>query len=129
MASLLEPESPSPSIYIPEEWSEAADSIAYDSVTSPPPIALICGAKNSGKTTFSRYLLNVLLQRSMLSLSQLVFEVVVGFIFFFSVNCYMCFFEYVWILFKRTYISLLLSNRTIFFFFLNFLVECSPFTT
>ncbi|XP_062169545.1 polynucleotide 5'-hydroxyl-kinase NOL9 [Alnus glutinosa] len=63
MASLLEPESPSPSIYIPEEWSEAADSIAYDSVTSPPPIALICGAKNSGKTTFSRYLLNVLLQR------------------------------------------------------------------
>jgi polynucleotide 5'-hydroxyl-kinase GRC3/NOL9 len=69
MASLLEPESPSPSIYIPEEWSEAADSIGYDSVTSPPPIALICGAKNSGKTTFSRYLLNVLLERSMLSLS------------------------------------------------------------
>lgn len=63
MASLLEPESPSPSIYIPEEWSDAADSIAYDSVTSPPPIALICGAKNSGKTTFSRYLLNVLLKR------------------------------------------------------------------
>lgn len=63
MASLLEPESSSPSVHIPEEWSEAANSIAYDSVTSPPPIALICGAKNTGKTTFSRYLVNVLLQR------------------------------------------------------------------
>ena len=64
MASLIEPESPSPDIYIPKEWSEAADSIAYDSVTSPPPIALVCGAKNCGKTTFSRSLLNILLQRS-----------------------------------------------------------------
>lgn len=63
MTSLIEPESPSPDIYIPKEWSEAADSIAYDSVTSPPPIALVCGAKNCGKTTFSRYLLNILLQR------------------------------------------------------------------
>ncbi|XP_023902311.1 polynucleotide 5'-hydroxyl-kinase NOL9 isoform X3 [Quercus suber] len=63
MASLIEPETPSENIYIPEEWSDAADSIAYDSVTSPPPIALVCGAKNSGKTTFSRYLLNILLQR------------------------------------------------------------------
>lgn len=55
--------SPSPSIYIPQEWSEAADRIAYDSVTSPPPISFICGPKNSGKTTFSRHLLNTLLQR------------------------------------------------------------------
>ncbi|XP_058179300.1 polynucleotide 5'-hydroxyl-kinase NOL9 [Rhododendron vialii] len=64
MASLTESEeSPSPKIFIPEEWSEAAESIAYDSITSPPPVALICGAKNSGKTTFSRHLLNILLQR------------------------------------------------------------------
>ncbi|XP_057514959.1 polynucleotide 5'-hydroxyl-kinase NOL9 [Actinidia eriantha] len=63
MAPFSETECPSPSIFIPEEWSEAADAVAYDSSTSPPPVALICGAKNSGKTTFSRHLLNVLLQR------------------------------------------------------------------
>ncbi|XP_028781687.1 polynucleotide 5'-hydroxyl-kinase NOL9 [Neltuma alba] len=63
MASLSDNENSSPNIYIPEEWSEAVDSIAYDSATSPPPIAFICGPKNCGKTTFSRYLLNVLLQR------------------------------------------------------------------
>ncbi|KAE8670783.1 Polynucleotide 5'-hydroxyl-kinase NOL9 [Hibiscus syriacus] len=63
MASMLEPGSSTSNIYLPEEWSEAADSIAYDSVTSPPPLSLICGAKNSGKTTLSRHLLNVLLQR------------------------------------------------------------------
>ncbi|KAL5747313.1 hypothetical protein ACOSP7_024310 [Xanthoceras sorbifolium] len=56
-------ENSSPDIYIPQEWSDAADSIAYDSNTSPPPIALICGAKNCGKTTFSRHLVNILLQR------------------------------------------------------------------
>ncbi|KAL5544314.1 hypothetical protein UlMin_008098 [Ulmus minor] len=61
MASKLEGEQPE--LYISEEWMEAADTIAYDSETSPPPIVFICGAKNSGKTTFSRYLLNVLLQR------------------------------------------------------------------
>ncbi|KAJ9163683.1 hypothetical protein P3X46_023324 [Hevea brasiliensis] len=63
MASISETEDPSPTIHIPEEWSKAADTIAYDSTTSSPPIALICGAKNSGKTTFSRHLLNILLQR------------------------------------------------------------------
>lgn len=52
--------SPSPDIYIPEQWSEAAGSIAD---SSTPPITLICGAKNCGKTIFSRYLLNVLLHR------------------------------------------------------------------
>ncbi|XP_061373520.1 polynucleotide 5'-hydroxyl-kinase NOL9-like isoform X1 [Gastrolobium bilobum] len=50
--------SPSPDIYIPKQWSEAADAILYSSM---PPIAFICGAKNCGKTTFSRHLLNVLL--------------------------------------------------------------------
>lgn len=64
MAAFSEAEAPSPNIYISEEWSEAADAIAYDSVTSPPPVVLVCGAKNCGKTTFSRYLLNILLQRS-----------------------------------------------------------------
>ncbi|CAK9141415.1 unnamed protein product [Ilex paraguariensis] len=63
MAWFSETEAQSPNIIIPDEWSNAADTIAYDSITSPPPIALICGAKNSGKTTFSRHLLNVLLQR------------------------------------------------------------------
>ncbi|XP_044484586.1 polynucleotide 5'-hydroxyl-kinase NOL9 [Mangifera indica] len=58
-----EAENQSPGIYIPEQWSEAADSIAYESNTSPPPIALICGAKNCGKTTFSRHLVNNLLRR------------------------------------------------------------------
>ncbi|XP_015578649.1 polynucleotide 5'-hydroxyl-kinase NOL9 isoform X1 [Ricinus communis] len=56
-------EASSPSIHIPQEWSEAANTIAYDSPTSPLPVSLICGAKNCGKTTFSRYLLNTLLQR------------------------------------------------------------------
>lgn len=63
MASFGEDESPVVEIVIPEEWSNAADTIAYDSVTSPPPVAFVCGPKNSGKTTFSRHLLNVLLQR------------------------------------------------------------------
>ncbi|KAK7259121.1 hypothetical protein RIF29_24719 [Crotalaria pallida] len=54
-------ENPSPEIHIPEHWSEAVESIAYGGSTQTPPIAVICGAKNCGKTTFSRYLLNVLL--------------------------------------------------------------------
>ncbi|CBI15311.3 unnamed protein product, partial [Vitis vinifera] len=41
----------------------SCETIAYDSVTSPPPVALVCGAKNCGKTAFSRHLLNILLQR------------------------------------------------------------------
>ncbi|KAK3211211.1 hypothetical protein Dsin_015917 [Dipteronia sinensis] len=56
-------ENPSLDTYIPQQWTEAGDSITYDSNTSPPPIALICGAKNYGKTTFSRHLVNILLQR------------------------------------------------------------------
>lgn len=63
MASVSETEDPSPTIYIPDEWSEAADAIAFNSPTSTAPIVLICGAKNCGKTTFSRYLLNILLRR------------------------------------------------------------------
>ncbi|KAI6682942.1 hypothetical protein NL676_028855 [Syzygium grande] len=60
---MAETEAPSPAIHIPDEWSVAADAIAYGSVAPPPPTALVCGAKNCGKTTFSRHLLNVLLQR------------------------------------------------------------------
>ncbi|XP_031102332.1 polynucleotide 5'-hydroxyl-kinase NOL9 [Ipomoea triloba] len=63
MASALENEIPSPDIIIPNEWSDAADTIAYDSVTLPPPVSFICGPKNCGKTTFSRHLLHVLLNR------------------------------------------------------------------
>ncbi|GAB2269908.1 hypothetical protein Dimus_004826 [Dionaea muscipula] len=54
---------PSSTIFIPDSWANAADSIVYDSITSPPPIALVCGPKNSGKTTFSRHLLNTFLLR------------------------------------------------------------------
>jgi polynucleotide 5'-hydroxyl-kinase GRC3/NOL9 len=47
----------SPDIYIPEQWSKAANFIIS---SSTPPIILICGPANSGKATFSRYLLNLL---------------------------------------------------------------------
>lgn len=56
-------ETPSPNIEIPKEWSDVAKYIAHESTTSSPPIVLICGAKNTGKTTFSRYLLNIFLLR------------------------------------------------------------------
>ncbi|KAL8159827.1 hypothetical protein V2J09_001364 [Rumex salicifolius] len=56
-------EAPSPSIHIPADWSEAADFIASDSIGCLAPVSIICGPKNSGKTTFSRYLLNTLLLR------------------------------------------------------------------
>lgn len=49
-----------PDIYIPQQWSQAANSIT----SSPtPPITFVCGASNCGKSTFSRNLLNVLLTR------------------------------------------------------------------
>ncbi|XP_057251206.1 polynucleotide 5'-hydroxyl-kinase NOL9 [Beta vulgaris subsp. vulgaris] len=52
-----------PNINISQEWSDAADDITNDSTTSLPPVVFICGAKNSGKTTFSRHLLNTFLLR------------------------------------------------------------------
>ncbi|XP_042002168.1 polynucleotide 5'-hydroxyl-kinase NOL9-like [Salvia splendens] len=61
MAAASETESPSPQILIPNEWSTAADLIACGAVSFP--IAFVCGPKNSGKTTFARHLVNVLLQR------------------------------------------------------------------
>ncbi|XP_065003146.1 polynucleotide 5'-hydroxyl-kinase NOL9 isoform X2 [Musa acuminata AAA Group] len=48
---------------IPEIWEEAADSITNDSSSCLPPITLVCGPGNSGKSTFSRLLLNTLLHR------------------------------------------------------------------
>ncbi|KAJ0977933.1 hypothetical protein J5N97_013407 [Dioscorea zingiberensis] len=48
---------------IPPSWEKAAESIARRGSTAPPPIAVICGPKNSGKSTFSRYLINTLLPR------------------------------------------------------------------
>ncbi|PHT47800.1 Polynucleotide 5'-hydroxyl-kinase NOL9 [Capsicum baccatum] len=63
MASVGSGELQSANIFIPQEWSDAADTISYDSNTSPAPVALVCGPKNSGKTTLSRLLVNVLLQR------------------------------------------------------------------
>ncbi|KAK1264373.1 Polynucleotide 5'-hydroxyl-kinase NOL9 [Acorus gramineus] len=60
------PSSPSierPTVFIPDAWAEKADAIAYHCETSPPPVTLICGAKNTGKSTFSRHLLNTLLTR------------------------------------------------------------------
>ncbi|GMH16825.1 hypothetical protein Nepgr_018666 [Nepenthes gracilis] len=63
MNSISKFEYASSKIHIPESWSNAVDSIAYNSVTSTSPIVLVCGPKNSGKTTFSRLLLNTLLLR------------------------------------------------------------------
>uniref|UniRef100_A0A7N0V291 Uncharacterized protein n=1 Tax=Kalanchoe fedtschenkoi TaxID=63787 RepID=A0A7N0V291_KALFE len=60
-AALSENEGLAPAITISSEWVEEAAKIAYDSVATP--VTVVCGAKNCGKTTFSRYLLNVLLQR------------------------------------------------------------------
>ncbi|RLN24816.1 polynucleotide 5' [Panicum miliaceum] len=45
------------------EWEEAAQAVAYDSCTWPPPIAAVCGPGNSGKSAFSRLLLNTLITR------------------------------------------------------------------
>ncbi|URE14087.1 Pre-mRNA cleavage complex II protein Clp1 [Musa troglodytarum] len=44
-------------VIIPLDWAEVAEEISRAS--SPPPVVFICGPKNSGKSTFSRYLLNV----------------------------------------------------------------------
>ncbi|KZV26532.1 hypothetical protein F511_18884 [Dorcoceras hygrometricum] len=55
-------ETPSSSIIIPQEWSDATDSIV-NSFSSNPPIAVVCGPNNCGKTTFSLNLVNLLLER------------------------------------------------------------------
>ncbi|KAF8660532.1 hypothetical protein HU200_057635 [Digitaria exilis] len=45
------------------EWEEAAEAVAYDSCTWPPPIVAVCGPGNCGKSAFSRLLLNTLIAR------------------------------------------------------------------
>jgi polynucleotide 5'-hydroxyl-kinase GRC3/NOL9 len=45
------------------EWEEAAEAVAYDSCTWPPPVVAVCGPGNSGKSAFSRLLLNTLIDR------------------------------------------------------------------
>uniref|UniRef100_A0A0D3ENK9 Uncharacterized protein n=1 Tax=Oryza barthii TaxID=65489 RepID=A0A0D3ENK9_9ORYZ len=45
------------------EWEEAAEAVAYDSCTWPPPVVAVCGPGNSGKSAFSRLLLNTLVGR------------------------------------------------------------------
>uniref|UniRef100_A0A0A9GJ38 Uncharacterized protein n=1 Tax=Arundo donax TaxID=35708 RepID=A0A0A9GJ38_ARUDO len=45
------------------EWEEAAEAVAYDSCTWRPPVVAVCGPGNSGKSAFSRLLLNTLLAR------------------------------------------------------------------
>lgn len=70
-----ETDSLSPKIFIPEEWSNTAETIANGSVASP--IVLVCGAKNSGKTIFSRHLLNVLLGRYFIDVVTFFYSFVV----------------------------------------------------
>jgi len=45
------------------EWEEAAQAVAYDSCTWPPPIVAVCGPGKSGKSAFSRIMLNTLIAR------------------------------------------------------------------
>ncbi|KAK9116970.1 hypothetical protein Sjap_015917 [Stephania japonica] len=54
---------PQRTLVIPEVWSQAVASIVYDSTTSLAPVTVVCGAKNSGKSTFCRFLLNNVIQR------------------------------------------------------------------
>ncbi|KAI0515536.1 hypothetical protein KFK09_008201 [Dendrobium nobile] len=56
-------QSPLPRNLISPSWEAAADNIAYDSTSFPPPITFICGPANCGKSSFSRLLLNTLLKR------------------------------------------------------------------
>ncbi|KAK9068658.1 hypothetical protein SSX86_012773 [Deinandra increscens subsp. villosa] len=61
MSLVMEVEEENNDMYIPKQWSEAADAIAHGG--SNTLTAFICGPKNSGKSTFSRHLLHVLLRR------------------------------------------------------------------
>ena len=64
-------------VEISQEWSDAANSILNTSPASLIQVVFICGAKNSGKTTFSRYLLNTFLTKFVLSLLLPFFHFVI----------------------------------------------------
>ncbi|XP_047061046.1 polynucleotide 5'-hydroxyl-kinase NOL9-like [Lolium rigidum] len=49
-----------PEVLVPPDWASAAALISSD---IPPPVVLVCGPANSGKSTFSRLLINSLLPR------------------------------------------------------------------
>ncbi|CAN6453768.1 unnamed protein product [Victoria cruziana] len=48
-------------IVVPQHWSSAAETVS--SHRGNPPIVVVCGPKNSGKSTFARFLINTLLTR------------------------------------------------------------------
>ncbi|RIB01505.1 hypothetical protein C2G38_2230616 [Gigaspora rosea] len=49
-------------LQLSDSWSKAANQLANDVINyNVPPIAIICGHRNVGKSTFARYLLNNLL--------------------------------------------------------------------
>ncbi|CAL5050719.1 unnamed protein product [Urochloa decumbens] len=56
------PSSPAPrtEAVVPQDWASAVTLVSSDPT---PPIVVVCGPKNSGKSTFSRILLNALLPR------------------------------------------------------------------
>ncbi|KAG2586533.1 hypothetical protein PVAP13_5NG120816 [Panicum virgatum] len=56
------PSSPAPrtEAVIPPDWASAVTLVSSHST---PPVVVVCGPKNSGKSTFSRILLNALLPR------------------------------------------------------------------
>lgn len=51
-------------IVIPDDWRSAAEFIANNGdCPAIPPIVVVCGAQNVGKSTFARFLVNTLLRR------------------------------------------------------------------
>jgi polynucleotide 5'-hydroxyl-kinase GRC3/NOL9 len=45
---------------VPPDWDSAVSTVSSHPT---PPVVVVCGPKNSGKSTFSRVLLNALLPR------------------------------------------------------------------
>lgn len=67
-------------LIIPKDWSDAASSVSCSSLQRP--VALVCGPKDSGKSTFSRNLVKVLLlQRSLLYVYNAIFFFFYSFVF------------------------------------------------
>jgi len=47
-------------VVVPSDWACVVTTVSSDPT---PPVVVVCGPKNSGKSTFSRVLLNALLPR------------------------------------------------------------------